>query len=433
MVNPPIDRKRYEGVKPVSASPPALLLMKIPWFLFLLVLMPIHRAPAAGNDRFIQDRFAIGFWSDPPADKDMEARYSEIAQANFTFVIGVFGATSPPDIDRELAYCEKYGLKAIVSMAGRSPDQLPTNSACWGYFLADEPSPDSFPGLKNLVDAIHKSRPGKLAYINLYPNYVVASAIGNKSYAEHVAQFLSEVHPDLLSMDHYPHFLPRADGRAAYCENLDVLRKQSLAAEIPFWNFFNSMPYGDHSDPTEAQLRWQIFTSLAYGAKGVMYFCYWTPAGAEFPKGGAILSRSGVRSRHYEEARRINATLKNLGPTLMQMTNIGVVRIKPQEDATSLLKGTALRSLSESSSALLAGFFKHPDGRRGVMLNNYEFAYSAWPTVAFDADSSKVVEVDCKTGKEVPLRDESPDMPGIQISLDAGAGRLFLVPAQSGG
>ena len=28
-------------------------------------------------------------------------------------------------------------------------------------------------------------------------------------------------------------------------------------------------------DPSEAQLRWQAFTALAYGAKGILYFVYW--------------------------------------------------------------------------------------------------------------------------------------------------------------
>ena len=37
------------------------------------------------------------------------------------------------------------------------------------------------------------------------------------------------------------------------------------------------MPFAGHSDPTEAQLAWQIFTSLTYGAKGILYFCYCEP------------------------------------------------------------------------------------------------------------------------------------------------------------
>ena len=37
-------------------------------------------------------------------------------------------------------------------------------------------------------------------------------------------------------------------------------------------------------------MRWQVMTSLALGAKGVMYFCYWTPNGADFSLGQAIMT-----------------------------------------------------------------------------------------------------------------------------------------------
>ena len=66
--------------------------------------------------------------------------------------------------------------------------------------------------------------------------------------------------------------------------------------------------------------------------------------------------------------------------------------------------------------------------RRAVLLMNYRFAFSAWPTVQFDAAPEQVVEICPQAGREVALRDDSPDMDGIQISLDAGEGRLFLLP-----
>ena len=377
--------------------------------------------------RFVQDRFAIGFWVDPPADSQMDARYAEIAQANFTFAIGLFGAATPEAVSRQLTLCDKYGLKAIVAMAGLPPEKLPDSPACWGYFLSDEPGPGGFPGLRKTVEALRLARPGKLAFINLLPNYAPAWALGTTSYVQHVNGFVSAVHPDVLSMDHYPQFRPDFDGRAGYCQNLEVMRNESLAAGIPFWNFFNTMPFGDQSDPTEAQLRWQVYTSLAYGAKGVMYFCYWTPAGGEFPKGGAILTRDGKRTRHYEEAKRINTPLKNLGPTLMKLTSTGMYRVRPGENSGSILKGSPIRSVSDGD--YLIGVFRHADGRRAVLVNNYHFAYSAWPTVVFDADPASVFEVDPATGKEGPVVDDSPAMPGLQLSFDAGQGRLFLLPA----
>ena len=62
---------------------------------------------------------------------------------------------------------------------------------------------------------------------------------------------------------------------------------------------------------------------------------------------------------------------------------------------------------------------------------NYHFAYSQWPTIEFAADPAGGVEVDPKTGRETPVKDDSPDMPGLQLSLDAGEGRLFLLPKSS--
>lgn len=400
--------------------------LRIPAVFALATITHLCRA-AAVDPHFVQDRLAVGLWVDPPADQQTDARFAELADANFTFLIGNFGATTPAAVSNQISLCEKHGLKAIVSMAGLPPDQLPNGPACWGYCLADEPGPGAFPDLRKTVDALRLARPGKLAYINLLPNYAPASALGTTSYVEHVARFLREVHPDVLSMDYYPMFSPEADGRDGYCQNLEVMRQQSLTGGVPFWNFFNTMPYGPHTDPTEAQLRWQINASLAYGAKGVMYFCYWTPAGAEFPKGGAILRRDGTRTRHYDEARRLNGRLKQLGPTLMQLTSTGVYRVRPKDDPAVALKGSPIRSLTPGD--YLVGAFKHADGRRAVLLQNYQFAYSAWPTVEFDAASEAVLEVSPVTGKAALVADDSPDMPGLQISLDAGDARIFLLPA----
>ena len=382
--------------------------------------------------RFVQDRFAIGFWVDPPADEKMGSRYTEIAEANFTVVLGGFGARAPDTVAKQLALCEKYGLKALVWSHGVAPKDLPEGPACWGYMVRDEPNANDFAALRERVDAIRDARPGKLAYINLFPNYANKRQLGTDTYEEYVARFVVETDVDVLSMDHYPVFKPDADGRDAYCANLDVMRTYALQRNIPFWNFFNTLPFGPHTDPTEAQLRWQIYTSIAYGAKGVLYFCYYTPFSREFPKGGAIIGRDGRLTRHYDQARRINAQIKNLGPTLMQLTSTGVVHVRPGDDPAHVLASTPIRNLThmrdDPKPDYLIGAFKHADGRRAVMLNNYRFAYTAWPTVEFDADPAQVVEVDKGSGEQVPVIDDSPDMDGLQISLDAGEGRLFLLP-----
>lgn len=386
---------------------------------------------AWAEDRFIQDRFVISFWVDPPFDANADERYREIAEAHFTMVLGGFGASSEA-VSKLLDLCQKYDLKALVPAFDKPASELPDSPACWGYGVRDEPSCRDFPGLRKRVDEIRKARPGKLAYINLFPNYVSKEGMGADSYEEYVSRFIKEVGVDVLSMDYYPQFRPDADGRDGYCGNLEVMRKYSQEAGIPFWNFFNSMPFGTQTDPTEAQLRWQIYSSLAYGAKGVLYFCYYTPVSHEFPKGGAIITRNDQRTRHYDQAKRINFEIKNLGDTLMKLTSTSVVRVKPDDTVKEVLTGCPIRNLSgadyDPKPDYLIGVFRHQDGRRAVLLNNYHFAYTAWPTVEFDTDPAKVLEVSKVDGQARPVGDDSPEIEGIQISLDAGEGRLFLLP-----
>jgi hypothetical protein len=390
-------------------------------------------APSATAEPFRQDRFALGMWVPPQTKDDLEFRYRELAEANFNLVIG----NSPVPVTEQLRVCDQLGLKTLVHVPG-AVENWPTNASCWGYLLRDEPGVADFPGLAQSVADLRRLRPGRLAYVNLFPNYANAGQLGATNYEEHVARFLADVKPEVLSMDHYPLMRPTADRRGAYCENLETFRRHSVAAGVPFWNFFHAMPFADRMDPTEAQIRWQIYAAVAYGAKGVLYFCYWTPgkgnAGTgEFPKGGALLTAEGRRTRHYDEAKRINAELKNLGPTLMQLTGEGVRRVHTgREPARALANSPVLNLQSvqgDPHAEFLVGSFRHADGRRAVLLVNHDHAFTAWPTVTFDAAPNTVREVDKATGAEAPLTDDSPELPGVQLSFGAGDGRLFLLPA----
>ena len=203
--------------------------------------------------RFEQDRFAIGFWVDPPADEKMDQRYTDIAQADFTLVLGGFGAKQKDTIVKQIALCKKYDLKLLVGMEGAEPGKLlDAQGVLGGYVMSDEPSAKDFGQLRAAVDKLREKSPGKLAYINLFPSYATCEQMGDDrqmgadSYEHYVSRFVNEVDPDVLSMDHYPMMKPGDDRRKAYCNNLAVMRKYSLEKKIPFWNFFNAMPCGPH-------------------------------------------------------------------------------------------------------------------------------------------------------------------------------------------
>ncbi|MDP7204981.1 MAG: hypothetical protein QGH11_05410 [Pirellulaceae bacterium] len=405
----------------------------------------------AQQGRFEQKEFVIGaFWIIHPDGESLDRRFAEIAEGHFTLVFGPIPGSSPAEF---VALAAKHDLAAIVMSRGVVPEKLPRQEACWGYRVFDEPSATMFPTLKVRSDEILKVHPGKLDYINLFPNYASEKQLGVGElmprraspalYEQYVKSYVEQLDPAVISFDHYPLFRPDKDGQSArttksrklYYEKLAVIRKHALERDIPFWNYFNAVPFGPHTEPTAAQLRWQIYSSISYGARGVLYFTYGTPRTFEFPRGGGLIDSTGRRTRNWYDAQRINARIKHLGPTLMQLTSTAVVRVEPGTETVEALKGMALRNITpldefggDPANDYLVGMFTHEDGRRAVMLTNYRIAYRARPTVEFDISAERVTEVDQRTGKEVTVVDESPAIEGLQISLDAGEGRLFLLP-----
>ena len=54
-----------------------------------------------------------------------------------------------------------------------------------------------------------------------------------------------------------------------------LVRAESIRTGIPWWYVHNSGAYSGYRVPTAAEMRWQLYTSLAYGTKGVSYWHYW--------------------------------------------------------------------------------------------------------------------------------------------------------------
>ena len=381
---------------------------------------------AGSTNHFIQKDFVIGLWNAPERG-DLDQAYKQIADANFNLVVG----TAATNATGQLKLCEKYNLQALISAGVNDP--VPDSPAFMGYMLADEPAAGAFPEWGKRADEVRVKHPGKLPYINLYPNYAPTWTFGGPTYDDYLTGFIKIVKAEVLSMDHYPVMRPDADSRPSYRANLESCRKVSLAANIPFWNYFDAMPFNEHLDPTEAQLRWQIFTSIAYGAKGVLYFCYWSPRDTPFRKGGAVITAEGLPTRHYDEARRINAELKNWGPTLMKLKNTGV-HLVTTTNANAIPTASGLTNLAgisgDPTGTYLIGTFDSSGGTRAIIIVNDSYSYTGWLTVHFDADLKHVQEVSKSNGQLAPVIDDSPDIPGLQLSFGAGDARLFILPAR---
>lgn len=251
-------------------------------------------------------------------------------------------------------------------------------------------------------------------------------AIEPITYEDYVYRW-ARTKPGVLSFDHYP-FLYNGDMRGDYYANLEVIRRQALAAGIDFWTYIQSIGITDvYRQPNEQELRYQIYTSLTYGAKGYMYFTYWTPKpGVERFYDGIIL-RDGTRNESYEWARKINAEVLNLGPVLLGLTSEAVYHTGELPLSTTALPDDFCIQPEDKQKPLVIGAFTNKKDRRYVMLVNRNYQQELTMSFHVAGNLKSVKEISKETGEET-VADYDASTGLLTVSFEPGEGRLFVLP-----
>ena len=215
-----------------------------------------------------------------------------------------------------------------------------------------------------------------------------------------------------------------AGNESLYFKNLDIVRQQCQKAKLPFIQIILSLPYGSYRNPSEADLRWQVYTSLAYGARGIMYFTYWTKPAWKLGNGPAIIGMDGKRDVKYEWIRRLNNRLKALGPTLIQIGSTGVYATTPLPPGTYGLTAEAPVKQVEGGPMLI-GCFKGNKEEPYIWVVNRSFKDRITAKLTMADNVISTSEISQESGK--PLKPIALENKSLEVSLDSGEGRLFLL------
>jgi len=321
--------------------------------------------------------FPVMAWNSPPNDL---AVLKQMRECGLT----VAGFVTPATLDN----CQAAGLKGIVSDARLSGydwtnvdpakarenvaaviKEVRNHAAVYGYYLRDEPSAGYFKGLATVSDLIKELHPGVWPYINLFPNYATPGQLGTPDYATYLEHFVATCKPPVLSYDHYA--LYQGGGfNEAYFVNLDQMRAVAVKNGLPFWNIVQSVGCLNFREVTRADLSFEVYTSLAYGARGIAYFTYFSPAVGNFRNGP--VDQFGHTTETWNSMRFVNLQVEKLAPTLLKLRSDRVYHLGKVPKG---LAGADDKSLVKSAPGnLLVGEFTHDDGTRYVMFVNKDFA-----------------------------------------------------------
>jgi hypothetical protein len=296
---------------------------------------------------------------------------------------------------KTLKTCEKVGLKAIVSDprvggydwrkvdAGKARSNVASlvnevgrNPAVYGYYLRDEPPAGFFPGLENVASAVREFAPGKWPYMNLFPNYAENWQLETTGYAEYIEKFIATCHPTQLSFDHYP-LLEGGGMRGNYWENLEAVATAARKHKLSFWSIALSVGGLSYRAPSAVDIRWEVYSSLLYGARGIAYFTYFAPPVGNYHD--APIDQFGNPTETWDHVRNINNQILKLAPTLLKLTSDDVYHFGT---LPSGCHGPGEKSLVTAIDAnFVVGDFTHADGSRYVMVMNKNMTSSlpCWP------------------------------------------------------
>jgi len=348
-----------------------------------------------------QKRWQIGapivtYWAGPPMT---DAVAKQMAEGNWNLV----WCREEGDLD----IAHRYGLRALLHGPLFRPGNLDkpdekakldaliervrNHPALYAYYLKDEPNAATFPELRRLAAYLRERDPSHTWYINLYPIYANNRQLGTTgepipAYQEHLRQFVEVLKPDLISYDHY-HFGIKGDG-SQYFLNLAMIRQTALDAGVPFMNIVQACSWTPNMRiPTGDELRWLVYTSLAYGAQGISYYVYCHPKHE-----GAMATADGTPTPLYYAAKSLNREFAAIASQLQSLQSLGAYHVGMLPPGTSPLPDEAAFPLhppvpakdytpSRPVEGFLLGYFGEADSPTHVLVVNLDYKQSTTRTI----------------------------------------------------
>lgn len=414
------------------------------------------------------DKFMITNWCGVPhkfvrnADGTLAVdRFREVAESGINLVVAYdYGYKTNCEM---LAACHEIGLRVtlcddridravhdsehrreLLSAVVRDYSGYP---ALLGYHIVDEPNSGAFPALAEIREILSELDPVHESYFNLFPNYATKEMLGNPTYYDHLYEFVTKVKPEILSYDHY-HFCKgkpmeqvkfederqnqifaaafQKVERAGFFDNIEDAKAVSEQTGVPFMVIILVTEHGPYRNLTEAEIRWEVYQSLCYGAKRISYFTYWTP-GVDRDEGddfwhwkNGMIAQDGTRNPHYHMVARINRELQAVGDILLPHKVQEVLHIGSEPDKkVRYWQGSHGAVTTLEATRVTAGFF---DGGYVLIAGK---DYEAAQTVRLAVEDGRTVS---RYNKATGIWQKAELTDGtLTLDLAAGDGELFRI------
>lgn len=368
-----------------------------------------------------QTDFVIGLWSPPPIAYTNVSTYKTIAQAGFNLIVGgndVAGNHRKVMLD----LASQVGLKCLVNPPPKISEvkEFTEYDALAGFLIKDEPFYNQLAYWGKHV-RLYQQKLGVnyVAAIDLLPSYADTTWLG-PSYRIYVDEAVKLGNLPLLIVNIYP-LQPEGGINPEFFNSMETMRNVALKYDIPWWSFMQNARVQWSRIPTETEIRWQAHMLICYGAKGLLYYCYWEDLyhsmHGPYPDAGiagSLVNSEGEIKDNYLPVKKLNNELKQYGSFLMPLRSAEVSYYGLPPPGTKEFENSKEWGSLTASGPLVVGEFedlRSPGDMRALVMVNGDMTFT----------NNIEIDIESKDGNLYKVyNSNTPMTDNVHISLAPG-------------
>ncbi len=390
------------------------------------------------------DNILISIFWPPTPEYITDEQYKLIADAGVNWVLGAGEETlaTPENQAKMLELCAKYGIGMTVSdgsfgrnLLGKSEAQIAEYvnryknvPGAYGFYILDEPfnANEFVPA----YIALKKAAPDAYMHLNFLPGHAYSS---QKQYYSQINDWATlcanSGYPlDYIMFDHYPFLLqPGVMARDTFMANMRTVHNVGLDNDVKTGLYIQTVRQDvAFRRPTDSEIRYEMYLSLAFGFKQLSFFTWFTPINRSEPFSDGIISADGKPNAHYETIKTINHEILAIGETLVKCDALEIYLNGESWGQPSIPEDFFVQPTDKKNYTV--SFLRHKEsGRNYLMVVNNDFARKQSLTLEFDKAITSLSEVSRVDGSLKALK-----MDGQKLNLDLAAGDGMLIALPEG-
>ena len=280
----------------------------------------------------------LSFWNYVPFGIAGAERVKEWYEMGFNLPMSFWyenGKNEKSEMLAVLDECEKYNMKLIVVddrthfknyiKKGKEEftkdvraayNDFGKHPAAFGFFVGDEPTLDEVEAYAEAAKIVVEEMPKLTPYCNLVPYWSeMQNGETGKRYYDIVDSIIKKSGVGYLGYDQYTQCRTEdrdpEGGIDAYFYGLDKFYKVTNENGIPFNVSLCAVGHWMCRVPTEDDIRWQMYTALAHGARGIVWFYVYQNLIEPSFRSGAFYGDKLVRTQMADVLTRENRIFRS--------------------------------------------------------------------------------------------------------------------------